>query len=233
MAKIYEITNAEYLNTSKGLCIECNKKYIPPKSQKYCSTKCSVLHFAKLTGKSDPDHISKCVQCFKEYKHSDPKSVSAYCSQTCKKNAIYSEKKSDFSKKKVTGGLRNDGNKTTSEWMQGGVLLPQQLLDVLEFAPSNAIWEDIHEIDRIIQEELPVATYADGTAYVSEVPHYITKQQHIHELIMMDRGLSRKQVGKTNLLELTEKGNLNKYGKRKKSLASDEDESTEYPSTKD
>ena len=163
MGKLYEITNAEYLDTSKGLCIMCDKNYIPPKSQKYCSVECSQIAVKKARGTFvNEQKTCVCVRCEKEFQYGKHKS-SVYCSTECQNQTTYENNRSIFSKKSITKGLRDDGHKTTSEWMQGGVLLPQPLLDALEFAPSNIVWEDTHIIDKIIAEELPRARYQDGS----------------------------------------------------------------------
>ena len=199
MGKLYEITNAEYLDTSKGLCIMCDKNYIPPRSQKYCSAECSQIAVKKARGTFvNEQKTCVCVRCEKEFQYQKHKS-SVYCSTECQSQTAYEKNRSAFSIKSITKGLRDDGHKTTSEWMQGGVLLPQPLLDALEFAPSNIVWEDTHIIDKIIAEELPQARYQDGS--------FVTNTLY--------------------------KGWEYYYGKRKESVASDEDQSTEDTFTED
>lgn len=191
MGKLYEITNQEYQITERGHCAECEKN-LPPRKTKYCSKECNDLSIKKSRGSFvNEQKTCVCVRCEKEFQYKKRKS-SVYCSKECQTQTAYETNRSDFSIKSITKGLRDDGHKTTSEWMQGGVLLPQPLLDVLEFAPSNAVWEDPQNIDKIISEELPIARYSDGTVYVSEVGYHELRKQKAHEQIMIDKGFGRK-----------------------------------------
>jgi len=195
MGKLYEITNQEYQITERGHCAECEKN-LPPRKTKYCSKECNALSIKKSRGSFvNEQKTCVCVRCEKEFQYEKHKS-SVYCSKECRTQTAYETNRSDFSIKSITKGLRDDGHKTTSEWMQGGVLLPQPLLDVLEFAPSNAVWEDPQNIDKIISEELPIAKYSDGTAYVSEVGYHELRKQKAHEQIMIDKGFGRRGHGK-------------------------------------
>ena len=84
-------------------------------------------------------------------------------------------------------------------------------------ADNNFVWEDIQEIDKIIAEELPIARYADGTVYVSEVGLEELRRQKAHEKIMIEKGFGRKA----------------RHGKRKEFMASVKNQPNANTPTKD
>jgi len=216
MGNFFEITNSEYEITERGYCVECQKN-LPPRKTKYCSKECCDTAIKK-----SQDHYLneqktfRCVRCRKEFKYEKHKSA-VYCSTECQKQTQYDNNRSDFSKTDVTQDLRTDG-KLGRDWLPA-CALPLKVMRVVEAeADNNFVWEDMAEINKILEEELPVARYANGKVYQPDVSQAELRKQKAHEWVMINRGLSRKEI--------------HKYGKRKEFMAlvknkSDTDTSTE------
>jgi hypothetical protein len=203
MAMFYEITNQEYEFTEHGYCVECQKVPLPPRKTKYCSKKCRDIAIKKSQNRFiNEQKTCVCVRCEKEFQYEKHKS-SVYCSKECERQTAYEKNRSDFGKKRVTEDLRTDG-KIGRDWLPA-CALPLKVMRIVEAeADNNFVWEDIQEIDKIIAEELPIARYADGTVYVSEVGYDELRRQRAHEQIMMDKGFGRRS----------------RHGKRKEFMAS-------------
>ena len=191
MAMFYEITNQEYEFTEHGYCVECQKVPLPPRKTKYCSDDCRETAYKKSRGSFvNEQKTCVCVRCEKEFQYEKHKS-SVYCSKECQNQTAYEKNRSDFGKKRVTEDLRTDG-KIGRDWLPA-CALPLKVMRIVEAeADNNFVWEDIQEIDKIIAEELPIARYADGTVYVSEVGYDELRRQRAHEQIMMDKGFGRR-----------------------------------------
>ena len=191
MATFYEITNQEYEFTEHNYCVECQKVPLPPRKTKYCSKKCRDLSTKKARGNFvNEQKTCVCVRCEKKFQYDRHKS-SVYCSKECEKQTQYEKNRSVFGKKRVTQDLRTDG-KIGRDWLPA-CALPLKVMRVVEAeADNNFVWEDVNEIDKIIAEELPVARYADGTVYVSEVGLEELRRQKAHEKIMIEKGFGRK-----------------------------------------
>jgi len=216
MAMFYEITNQEYEFTEHGYCVECQKVPLPPRKTKYCSKKCRDIAIKKSQGRFiNEQKTFICVRCEKEVKYERHKS-SVYCSKECERQTAYEKNRSDFGKKRVTEDLRTDG-KLGRDWLPA-CALPLKVMRIVEAeADNNFVWEDIQEIDKIIAEELPIARYADGTVYVSEVSNDELRRQRAHEQIMMDKGFGRRT----------------RHGKRKEFMASVKNQSNANTFTED
>jgi len=191
MATFYEITNQEYEFTEHGYCVECQKVPLPPRKTKYCSANCREIAYKKARGGFvNEQKTCVCVRCEKEFQYERHKS-SVYCSKECERQTAYEKNRSDFSKKRVTQDLRTDG-KIGRDWLPA-CALPLKVMRIVEAeADNNFVWEDMQEIDKIIAEELPIARYADGTVYVSEISNDELRRQKAHEQIMMEKGFGRR-----------------------------------------
>jgi len=172
---------------SKGLCPVCKKNQIKGKQVKYCSTECRMIvnkeqckeHSKKnpLYHKLPDQRDRTCVHCSKEFVWKKATGMQLnYCSDKCRKEAHYKKNKNPLSthtdKHKIKLKKKNrerQGGKNwffgDPAWLGGGILsnLPSKVSYLITCIPDQPyVEEDMEEINRILEEELPTPRYKNG-----------------------------------------------------------------------
>jgi len=172
---------------NKGLCPVCKKNQIKGRQTKYCSTECRTIfnrEQCKENNKKNPlyhklpdQRDRTCVHCSKEYVWIKGTGMKLnYCSPECEKEVLYKKNKNPLSvhvdnhkaklKKK---NLERQGGKNfffgDPAWLGGAVLrnLPSKVSYLITCIPDQPyVEEDMDEINKILEEELPKPRYKNG-----------------------------------------------------------------------
>ena len=157
---------------SKGICPVCEKNEIKGTQIKYCSAECRIKFNAQLNYPTTREPVDRnCIKC-------DITFIGAgfYCSKECKKEAQYENNKNPVSR--YTKGEKAKLKKKNRErqggknwffgdpaWLGGGVLsnLPNKVSYLITCIPDQPyVEEDMDEINKILEEELPTPRYKNG-----------------------------------------------------------------------
>jgi bifunctional DNA-binding transcriptional regulator/antitoxin component of YhaV-PrlF toxin-antitoxin module len=154
-----------------GVCLYCKTKPITGNRRKFCSIECTHAYH-QPPKKTRVNKELKCNWCKKTFV-SKKGAPHYYCSKDCYNQEQY-EKNRGFSRKDVSRVVESHVDVDLSSdsyrfngWLAGRITLPDKVMSVLQALPNDPfIYEDMVEINKIIIEEVPPATYVNGTPYV-------------------------------------------------------------------
>ena len=152
-------------------CLYCKIKPITGSRRKFCSIECAHAYH-QPSKKTRTNKKLKCNWCDKTFV-SKKGTPHYFCSKDCYNQKQY-EKNRGFSRKDVSRtvdshidvDLSSDSYRFNG-WLAGRITLPDKVMSVLQALPNDPyVCEDMTEINKIIIEEVPPATYVNGTPYV-------------------------------------------------------------------
>jgi len=158
------------------VCLYCKTKPITGNRRKFCSIECARAYH-QPPKKTRTNKKLKCSWCKKTFV-SKKGTPHYYCSKDCYNQEQY-EKDKGFSSRDVSRVVESHVDiGSTSDvyrfdgWLSGQLTLPDKVMSVVRALPNRPyVCEDMEEINKILIEELPPATYVDGTPYIKSKKH--------------------------------------------------------------
>jgi len=156
--------------TTHDVCLYCKTKPILKPRKKFCSIECTHAYH-QPPKKTRVNKELKCNWCKKTFV-SKKGTPLYFCSKDCYNQEQY-EKNRGFSRKDVSRIVESHVDVDLSSdsyrfngWLAGQITLPDKVMSTLQTLPNDPyVYEDMAEINKIIIEELPPATYVGGAPY--------------------------------------------------------------------
>ena len=213
-----DVFSKQEILEQKGKCQQCKTKPITGSRKKFCSDECGIAFHNNVNGKKLKDRLGEeleCNWCGQLYTWSKGRSR-FYCSTECNNQRRYKNNKSfskaDVSKLDTDLAIHSDAYRFDG-WLSGHLIRNDKVNAALDTLPNKPyVWENLLEINRILMEELPPPRYTNGKMYhkTGTLAHWKSNfysfQQH-----------ARRR---------------HKNGKRKESMAIDEEKSSSDSPTK-